>query len=67
MAKIILNVSDEQKAESLMVLLRDLSYIDVQEVLDDGLKVWDGTITTLNHPIAIGDFQIYSKEELHER
>jgi hypothetical protein len=67
MAKIMLNVSDEQKAESLMVLLRDLSYIDVQEVIDDGLKTWDGTIAALNHPITIGDFKIYSKEELHER
>jgi hypothetical protein len=32
MAKIVLNVSDEQKAESLMVSLRDLSYIDVRGV-----------------------------------
>jgi hypothetical protein len=67
MTKILLNVLDEQKTESLMVLLRDISFIDVQEVRDDGLKIWDGAIAALDYPIAAGDFKIYSREELHER
>jgi hypothetical protein len=59
--------ADEQKAESLMVLLRDISFIDVHEIRDDGLKIWDGAIAALDCPIVAGDFKIYSKEELHER
>ena len=66
MAKIVLDVPDE-RAESLIVLLRDLSYIRVREADGGGLKVWDGTLPVLDDPIAVGDFRAYSREELHER
>lgn len=65
MTRIVLNVSDDRKAESLMVLLRDLSYVDLQ--VDDGLKVWNGNLSAIENPVHVGAFKIYSREELHER
>ena len=65
MTRIVLNVLDEQKAEPLMLLLRDLSYIDIQK--DEGVKVWDGSLKAIDNPVTVGDFRVYSREELHER
>jgi hypothetical protein len=65
LTRIILNVLDDQKAEPLMLLLRDLSYVDIEE--NDGLKIWDGSIKAIDSPITVGDFRVYSREELHER
>ncbi|GHV50842.1 hypothetical protein FACS1894216_03760 [Synergistales bacterium] len=67
MTRIVLNVLDEQKAEPLMILLRDLSYIAVQDDYDNGLKTWDGSLKVLDNPITVNDFRVYSREELHER
>jgi hypothetical protein len=63
--RVILNIHDEKKAEALLVLLRDLSYIDTQ--VDDNLKKWPGKLPVFNNPIYVEDFKIYSREELHAR
>jgi hypothetical protein len=66
MARIVLNVLDDEKAESLIVLLRGLSYIDVQ--VEDNMKIWNGSdLRALDNPVSVSDFKIYSREELHER
>lgn len=65
MTRIVLDVLDDQKAEPLMLLLRDLSYVNIQ--MDDRLKVWDGSLRAIDNPITVGDFRMYSREELHER
>jgi hypothetical protein len=65
LTRIVLNVLDDRKAETLMALLRDLSYVDVQA--DDGVKVWDGKLESIDSPVEAGDFRIFSREELHER
>jgi hypothetical protein len=65
MKRIVLDVRDEQKAEALLVLLRDLTYVDTQ--VDDGAKVWDGRLSVLDNPIHVEDYRVYSRDELHER
>jgi hypothetical protein len=60
-----LNVLDDRKVEALMALLRDLSYVDVQA--DDGVKVWDCKLESIDSPVEAADFRIFSREELHER
>ena len=65
MRRVILDIHDDIKAESLLVLLRDLTYVDAQE--DDGLKKWKGNLSVFENPIYVQDFKMYSREELHER
>ena len=65
MTRIVLNVLDDHKAEPLRVLLRDLSYIEIQA--EEVQKVWDGSLKAIDNPIAVGNFRTYSREELHER
>ena len=62
---IVLNIYDEKKAEALLTLLQDLSYVDAQT--SDGLKKWPGKLSVFDNPIYVDDFKIYSREELHER
>ena len=65
MTKIVLKVKDEQKAKSLVVLLRDLDYVDLET--DEDLKVWDCDLPAIDNPVFVRDFRIYSRDELHER
>ena len=67
MSRIILNVTDERKVEPLMVLLQDLSYVNVEKNIEDNLKIWEGALPVLDNPIAVEDFRTFSREELHER
>jgi hypothetical protein len=60
--QILLNISDEQKAKSLISLLSDLSYVNIQT--DNILKTWEGIEI---NPIIVDDFKMFSREELHER
>ena len=65
MTRIVLNVLDDHKVEPLRVLLRDLSYVEIQ--VDESLKVWNGGLKAMDNPISVGNFRTYSREELHER
>ncbi|MDR3166207.1 MAG: hypothetical protein LBU13_11610 [Synergistaceae bacterium] len=66
MTRIVLDILDDEKAEALMVLLRDLSYIEVRE--DGDMKIWDGNgLRAIQNPVGIDDFKIFPREELHER
>jgi hypothetical protein len=67
MSRIVLNVLDERKVGPLRVLLNDLSYIRLQDDEDGDLKMWDGSLKVLDSPVTVGDFKIYSRDELHER
>jgi hypothetical protein len=29
--------------------------------------VWDGSLRAIDNPITVGDFRMYSREELHKR
>jgi hypothetical protein len=59
--QILLNITDEQKAKSLLSLLKDLSYVNIQET---DLKIWEGIRLD---PVKVDNFKIFSREELHER
>ena len=63
--RVVLDIYDEKKAEALLTLLQDLSYVDAQT--DSGLKKWPGNLSVFDNPIYVEDFRIYSREELHER
>lgn len=65
MTKVVLNIHDDKKAESLLALLQDLSYVDAQ--IDGGAKKWPGRLSVFSDPIDVKDFKVYSREELHER
>ena len=65
MKKVVLSIYDDKKAESLLELLQDLTYVDAQ--IDGGLKKWPGNLSVFDNPIHVEDFKIYSREELHER
>jgi len=67
MSRIVLNVLDERKAGPLRALLNDLPYIRLQDDGDNGMKTWDGSLKALDSPVTVGDFKIYSRDELHER
>jgi hypothetical protein len=58
----VLNITDEQKAKSLVSLLNDLSYVNIQYETD--LKIWEGIRLD---PVKVDNFKIFSREELHER
>jgi hypothetical protein len=60
--QIVLDITDEQKAKSLISLLKDLSYVNIQS--ETNLKVWQGIRVD---PIKIDNFKKFSREELHER
>ena len=64
LTKIVLDVLDDHKVEPLGVLLRDLSYVEVQ--VDESLKIWNGGLKAIENPISVGNFRTYSREELHE-
>jgi hypothetical protein len=59
--QILLNITDEQKAKSLLSLLKDLSYVNIQET---DLKIWERMRLD---PVKVDNFKIFSREELHER
>ena len=65
MARIILNIRDEQKAKRLLAHLGDLDYVDTMIEKDE--KVWTGALPVFDNPLHVKDFKIYSREELHER
>ena len=65
MAQIVLNVENEQKANLLLSLFRDLDYVEVETKSSE--KVWLGDLPVLKNPISIPDFKMYSREELYER
>ena len=65
MKRIVLNILDDKKAETLLAVLQDLSYVDAET--DDGLKKWPGNLSVFSNPIHIENFNIFSREELHER
>ena len=65
LTRIVLNVWDDHKVEPLRILLRDLSYVEIQT--DELPKVWDGSLKAIDNPITVGNFRTYSREELHER
>jgi hypothetical protein len=60
--QIVLDITDEQKAKSLISLLRDLSYVNIQSEIK--LKVWEGIKID---PVKVDNFKKFSREELHER
>jgi hypothetical protein len=62
----VLDIKDDRKAEILLLLLRDLSYVNT--IADGGLKEWTGQLSVLDAPVrADADYKIYTREELHER
>ena len=65
MARIVLNIEDEKKAELLLTLLSDLSYVDAQSDTDE--IVWGGYLPVFDNPIHLQDFRMYSREELYDR
>jgi hypothetical protein len=66
MKRVTLDINDDRKAELLLLLLRDLSYVSA--VTENGLKAWTGKLPVLDAPIRAGaDYKMYSREELHER
>ena len=65
LTRIVLNVLDDRKVESLRVLLCDLSYVEIQ--VDEFPKIWNCSFKAMDNPISVGDFRTYSREELHER
>lgn len=65
MKRIVLSIQDDQKAETLLALLHDLSYVEAR--VEDVEKVWKGDLTVFDNPINIPDFKMYTREELHER
>ena len=65
MTKLVLNIRDDKKAESLITLLRELPFVDTQ--VEETPKVWDGRLPMLDSPVADPDFKFFSREELYER
>ena len=65
MARIILNIHDEQKAKRLLALLGDLDYVDAQ--VETTEKVWKGHLPVFDNPIHVEGFKMYSREELYDR
>ncbi|MCL1807780.1 MAG: hypothetical protein FWG31_08770 [Oscillospiraceae bacterium] len=65
MTKVVLNIRDDKKAESLLSLLRELPFVDTQ--IEETLKVWDGCLPMLDSPVSDPDFKFFSREELYER
>jgi hypothetical protein len=60
--QIVLDVTDENKAKTLISFLGDLSYVNIQS--ETNLKVWDGIRID---PVKVDNFKMFSREELHER
>ena len=65
MARIILNISDDKKASTLLSVLQELPFVEAR--MEDREKVWTGQLETLKHPIHIENFKTFSKEQLNER
>ena len=65
MTKVVLNIRDDKKAESLLNLLRELPFVDTQ--VEESPKVWDGHLPMLDSPVSDPNFKFFSREELYER
>lgn len=65
MTKIVLNVKDEQKANLLLSLFRDLEYVEAKAEATE--KVWLGDLPVFENPISVPNFKMYTREELYER
>ena len=65
MTKIILNISDERKVDTLLSFICDLPYIEVQT--DHIPKKWKGQLSALDNPVHVSEFRVFTREELHER
>lgn len=64
MTRIVLNVQDEQKANLLLTLFRDLAYVEAQAEITE--KVWKGDLPVFVNPVFIPDFTMFSRDELYE-
>ena len=65
MSRIVLNIRDETKVETLLTVMRDLPYVEAQ--IDVTPKKWCGSLSALDNPIQISGFKKFTREELHER
>ena len=65
MARIVLDIRDEQKAGLLLALLGDLDYVDVHEETNE--KIWIGNLPVFESPVFIPGFKMFSREELYEQ
>ena len=65
MSRIVLNVRDETKVETILSFIRDLPCVEAQ--LDFVPKKWKGNLTALDNPIHVPDFRTFTRDELHER
>jgi len=64
MTRIVLNVSDEQKANILLSLFSDLDYVEARA--ETAEKVWEGYLPVFDNPVFIPGFKMFSREDLYE-
>ena len=65
MARIVLDIKDDQKVELLLSLFGDLDYVEAQE--ETAEKIWEGSLPVFEDPVFIPGFSMFSREELYER
>ncbi|MCL1835824.1 MAG: hypothetical protein FWG48_06640 [Oscillospiraceae bacterium] len=64
-ARIIVDIQDEQKAERLFALLCDLDYVDAQ--VEGTEIIWGGHLPVFDDPVYIPGFTMFAREELYDR
>lgn len=68
MKQLILNVKDESKFDILMKFLKEINFVEVQsEDGDKNLKVWGDIPESMLNPTKVGNFKMFSRDELYER
>jgi hypothetical protein len=65
MRRIMLEINDDSKVDSLISIFADLPFVTAH-VLDDK-KAWSGELLGLRNPVKVDNFRVFTREELHER
>ena len=67
MKQYILSINDDIKANQLLVLLRDLSYVKIVESSESNENLPSKHFPLMDNPFPVENFKQYSREELYER